>query len=77
MEISGGLLVTSPVMRVQFQSVGVVFFTVRWLLEIKALGQVKPQTYTEREKLYKEQLEAALNLIKYFLGTNITGQPWV
>lgn len=49
----------------------------RLLLEIKAIEQVKPQTFTQREKLYKEQLEAAPNLIKYFLGTNITGQPWV
>lgn len=77
MKISGGLLVVSPLMRVQFQSVGVASFTVRLLLGIKSLRQVKPQTCTVFLSVCKEQLEAALNLIKYFLGTNITGQPWI
>lgn len=49
MKISEGLLVITPVMRAQFQSVGGVFFIVRLLLEIKALGQVKPDLYRERK----------------------------
>lgn len=71
-------------MRVQFQSAGLfwVFFffffycQTLFLRNKKHSGSSNHRLIQREKEIYKEHFEAKLNLIKYFLGTNITGQSW-
>lgn len=71
-----GLLAVSPVMRVQFQSVGAFFIVKLCFLEIKTVWQFKPQISTEREENLPGAFWGKIES-HYFLGTNVTGQSWV